>query len=93
MTLAQEQITYYALLLTGSTRENPSGLARRRRLPSGGIIDETFQRDLQWHESRVISAWRHGEASEELIEITEEEAKRVMERFRKLFGGQDQQLE
>ncbi|MGW0806632.1 hypothetical protein [Nonomuraea sp. NPDC002799] len=82
----KEQITYYALLLSRSTRENPSGLARRRRLPGGGIVDETFQRDLRWHDSDVIWEWRHGESSEDLVEISEAEAQRVMDRFQELFG-------
>ncbi|WP_327588239.1 hypothetical protein OHA25_15380 [Nonomuraea sp. NBC_00507] len=82
----KERVTYYALLLWGHTRENPSGLARRRFLPEGGIVDEAFQRDLQWHDSDVIWEWRHGESSEELVEISEAEAERIMERFREKSG-------
>ncbi len=85
-----EQVTYYGLLLSGDTREKPGGLARRRILANGGIVDETFQKDLQWHPDTVIGEWRRGESSEELVEISEAEAVRVMERFRQRFGGGEQ---
>lgn len=81
-----EQVTYYGLLLLDDTRENPSGLARRRILHDGGIVDETYQRDLQWHRSGVIGDWRRGESSEDLVEISEPEAERIMGRFREAFG-------
>ncbi|WP_188196118.1 hypothetical protein [Nonomuraea sp. SYSU D8015] len=53
-------------------------------------MDETFQKDLQWHPDTVIGEWRRGESSEELVEISEAEAVRVMERFRQRFGGGEQ---
>ena len=81
-----EQVTYYGLLGLRDSRENPSGLARRRVMADGGVVEETFRRDLQWHKDSVIWEWRRGESSEELVEISEIEAERVMEEFRKLFG-------
>ena len=83
----KEQVTYYGLLLSGDSRENPGGLARRRVLPDGGIVEETFRRDLQWHDSSVIGDWRRGESSVELVELSEAEAERVTERFREKFSG------
>ncbi|NRQ32952.1 hypothetical protein HII36_14030 [Nonomuraea sp. NN258] len=82
----EEQVTYYGLLFTDDTRDSPSGLARRRILSDGGIIDETFRRDLQWRESDIIDSWRRGESTERLVELSEAEAERVMERFRTMFG-------
>jgi len=85
-----EKVTYYALMFSDDTREAPSGLARRRTLPSGGLVDETLRRDLQWHESDTIDDWRRGESSQDLVEISEAEAERVIELFRELFGGREQ---
>ncbi|TDD33627.1 hypothetical protein E1286_41990 [Nonomuraea terrae] len=79
-------MTYYALMFSDDTREAPSGLARRRILQSGGIVDETLRRDLQWRESDVIDNWRRGESSEELVELSEAEAEQVISRFQKMFG-------
>jgi hypothetical protein len=86
MIAVAEQVTYYGLLLSRDTRNNPSGLARRRILPDGGIMDETFQEDLQWHRDTVILEWWRGESGEDLVEISKNEAKRIMERFRETFG-------
>lgn len=82
-----EKVTYYAMVFSDDTPETPSGLARRRILPSGGIIDETLRRDLQWRESDAIDNWRRGESSQDLVEISKSEADHVMERFRQMFGG------
>jgi hypothetical protein len=84
-----EKVTYYAMMFSDDTPEAPSGLARRRILPSGGIVDETLRRDLQWHESDAIDDWRRGESSQDLVEINEAEAGQVVERFRQMFGGRD----
>ncbi|MGW4410922.1 hypothetical protein ACWEJ6_43285 [Nonomuraea sp. NPDC004702] len=48
-------------------------------------MDETFQKDLQWHTDTVIGEWRRGESSEQLVEISEAEAEQVMHRFREMF--------
>ncbi|MET8052884.1 hypothetical protein ABZU75_35335 [Streptosporangium sp. NPDC005286] len=82
----EEQVTYYGLLLSGDTREHPGGLARRRVLPDGQIVEETFRKDLRWHKDDVVWEWQRGETTEQLIEITQAEAERVMERFRETFG-------
>ncbi|SPL92994.1 unnamed protein product [[Actinomadura] parvosata subsp. kistnae] len=50
-------------------------------------MDEALHKDLQWHESDSIDDWRRGEASQDLIEISEADAQQVMERFRRMFGS------
>ncbi|AQZ68542.1 hypothetical protein BKM31_50040 [[Actinomadura] parvosata subsp. kistnae] len=82
-----EKVTYYAMVFSEDTPDAPSGLARRRILPGGGIVDEALHKDLQWHESDSIDDWRRGEASQDLIEISEADAQQVMERFRRMFGS------
>jgi hypothetical protein len=82
----EEQVKYYALLFSDDTREKPSGLARRRILSDGGIVDETLRKDLLWRESDVIGNWRRGESSEDLVELSKAEAERVIDLFRETFG-------
>ena len=82
-----ERVTYYAVSLTAGDGEDPAGLARRRWLAEGGIEDEMFRRDLTWKRDSIITEWKRGEATEELVEISEDEADVLMERFRKRWEG------
>ena len=74
-----EKITYYSLTLPG--RDHPTGLARRRQHGSG-FEDEALGKDMEWHFSPVIVEWKRGDSVEELSEISEEEAGRLIEDFR-----------
>ncbi len=82
-----EKVTYYAVTLNAEDRANPDGLARRRWLSEGGIEDEMFRRDLTWKRDTVIAEWKRGEATEELLEISEDEANVLMERFKCRWEG------
>jgi hypothetical protein len=79
---------YYAVMDYRSTREEPAGLARRRILDSGGFEDETLNRTLEWEFSPLIVAWKRAESTDDLVEISEEEAERIIERFRARWGHQ-----
>jgi hypothetical protein len=82
-----EKVTYYAVTLNAGDRANPDGLARRRRLPEGGVKDEMLRRDLTWKQDTVIAEWKRGDAIEELLEISEDEADVLVERLRERWGG------
>ena len=82
-----EKVTYYAVTLNAEDRANPDGLARRRWLSEGGIEDEMFRRDLTWKRDTVIAEWKRGEATEELLEISEDEAYVLIERFKQRWEG------
>ena len=82
-----ERVTYYAVSLTAGDGEGPAGLARRRWLAEGGIEDEMLRRDLTWKRDSVIAEWKRGEATEELVEISEDEAGVLVQRFRKRWEG------
>jgi hypothetical protein len=73
-----EKVTYFAVALRGK----PAGVARRRRLADGGIEDEMLRHDLTWQRDSLISEWKRGDATEELVEIGDEEAAQLVERFR-----------
>ena len=82
-----EKVIYYAVTLNAGNRANPDGLARRRWLSEGGIEDEMLRRDLTWKRDTVIAEWKRGDATEELLEISEDEANVLVERFREKWGG------
>lgn len=82
-----EKVTYYAVTLNAGERANPDGLARRRWLSEGGVEDEMLRRDLTWKRDTVIAEWKRGDATEELLEISEDEANVLVERFREKWGG------
>jgi len=46
-----------------------------------------LRRDLTWKRDSVITEWKRGEATEELVEIGEDEAGELVERFRERWGG------
>jgi hypothetical protein len=82
-----EKVIYYAVTLNAGDRANPDGLARRRWLPEGGVEDEMLRRDLTWKRDTVIAEWKRGDATEELLEISEDEATVLIGRFRERWGG------
>ncbi len=82
-----EKVTYYVVTLHAEDRANPDGLARRRWSSEGGIEDEMLRRDLTWKRDTVIAEWKRGEATEELLEISEDEADVLIERFKRRWEG------
>ena len=81
------EIHYYAIIGRGRTTSNPSGLARRSIL-GGGVIDESLRRDMTWGHTTAIVEWDRGEEiTRYLVEISEAEAQRLIERFRERWGG------
>jgi hypothetical protein len=82
-----DQTKYYALLLAGETPAGPSGLARRIVRDNGGLRDEAVTRDLSWARTPLIAAAERGDMTFELVEITAEEAERVIEGFRVKWGS------
>jgi uncharacterized alpha-E superfamily protein len=82
-----EKITYYAVVGESRTIENPSGLVRRRHA-STGPVDESLTRDLSWTFTDAIYQLERGENfGPELVEISEDEAEGLIERFREKWEG------
>jgi len=50
-------------------------------------VDESLQRDLQWHPTSAITQWEYGNLPGELLEISEAEAQGLIERFREKWSG------
>jgi hypothetical protein len=82
----KDTIKYYAIIDYRSTRAEPAGLARRRTLDTGGFHDEALGGDLTWHFSPIIVEWKRAESTDDLVEVSEEEAERIIAGFRERWG-------
>jgi hypothetical protein len=61
---------------------DPAGVVRRRYLESGGHVDESLHKDLTWgHTSSIVESKRDA-MDFILVEISEDEAARLVEGFR-----------
>ena len=78
---------YYAIIGAGRTAQTPSGIARRK-LDAEGPVDEALRRDLSWQPDSAIVEWEYGDVGAELVEISEAEAERLIERFREKWAEQ-----
>jgi hypothetical protein len=77
-----EDVTYYAIMRIGRNAPDPVGLARRRVLDSGGILDEAIQRDLSWVRSSAIVEWERDDLTFELVEVDQDRADEIVAYFR-----------
>jgi len=83
----QEKVTYYAVVGVNRNINNPSGLVRRRH-STGGPVDEALTRNLSWSFTDAIYQQERGEnPGPDLVEISEDEARALVERFRQKWGG------
>jgi len=73
---------YYAVVDYRGSRNNPAGIARRQTDDDGGFQDEALARDLSWKFTPIIVEWKRGKSTDDLIEISEDEARQIIERFR-----------
>jgi hypothetical protein len=80
-----DRVDSYAVVGVGRTIANPSGLVRRRYTPAGRV-DEALSRDLSWRATSAITQWEYGNLPGELVEISEEEAEALIERFRQKWA-------
>ena len=83
-----EQFTYYAIIDRWANRDDPAGIVRRRRPPSGGFRDEALTRDLSWQFTPLIVGWERAESTDDLVEVTEDEANRIIEQFRARWSAE-----
>ena len=81
-----DQVTYYAVVSGSRTAQNPSGLARRRHLQTGGFEDEARGRDLTWGPTSAIIEGNRDSMDFRLVKISEAEAQELIERFRERWS-------
>ncbi len=81
------KITYYSIVDDHTSPEEPSGVLRRVE-DDNGEYDEEFGRDLAWTRSWVLYSYERGNGDNQLYEIAEDEANRIVERIRRSVIGQ-----
>ena len=81
-----DDVRYYAIVGAGRTVQTPSGLARRR-VAAAGPVDEALRRDFMWEPDSAIIEWEYGEVGDDLVEISEAAANRLMAAFRVMWSA------
>jgi hypothetical protein len=76
-----EKTTYYSIIDETSTRAHPSGVLRRIE-GDDGEVDEIFSRNLSWEFSPLLYSAENGDLTNEFIEISVDEADRIVERIK-----------
>jgi len=79
------KITFYAILGSGATVDQPLGLLRRLHYDNG-CEDEGLRRDLSWSFTPLITEWEHGSGDEELVEVSHDQASRIVQYFKDTFA-------
>ncbi|HEY6279755.1 MAG TPA: hypothetical protein VIX86_25890 [Streptosporangiaceae bacterium] len=51
-----------------------------------GFVDESLRRDLTWGHTSAIAEWKRDALDFELLQISEEEAEALIERFREKWA-------
>jgi len=85
-------ITYYAIIGEDRTIDNPWGLARRLE-HDDGPSDEALRKDFSWYFTPVIVEWERGDFADELVEVSHEQASKIIEYFRERWGPFGQPLD
>ena len=80
-----QTITYYAIIAEDRTVDNPFGLVRRLE-HDDGPADEGLRRDLSWEFTPVIVEWQAGSFDDELVEVSHEQAEKIVEYFRERWA-------
>lgn len=81
-----EKTTYYAIVNEFSSRERFGGVLRRVE-DDAGQNDEAFTRNLTWEHSSLLYSFERGNLDNKFVEISEDEANRIVERIRATVTG------
>jgi hypothetical protein len=81
------KITYFAIVGPGSGVDQPLGLLRRLE-HDDGPEDEGLNRDLSWSFSPLLVEWEHGSYERDLVEVSHEQASRIVRYFRDKFAAE-----
>ncbi len=87
-----DKITFYAIVGGRNTLDNPRGLARRLET-DWGFTDEALRDDFSWKFTPLIAEWEHGDLEVELVEVSHEQAERIIGYFRERWGPYGQPVD
>ncbi len=80
------KITYYAIVTGGAPADRPKGLLRRLE-HDDGFEDEGLRRDMSWFRTPLLIERDHGSTDEDLVEVSHEQASRIVQYFREKFAA------
>lgn len=83
-----DKISFYAILGGSNTLDNPRGLVRRLEFDGDGFTDEALSNDFSWKFTPVIAEWKRGDFDDELVEVSHEQAEKIIQDFREHWRGQ-----
>lgn len=86
------RVTYFAIIGGNRTVDNPFGLVRRLEHDTGPA-DEGLRRDFSWDFTPVIVEWEHGSFDDELVEVSHQQAEKIIEYFRERWGASGESAE
>ena len=79
------KITFYAIVGRGATVDRPLGLLRRLTYDNGWE-DEGLRKDLSWRRTPIIVEWERSDYGNELVEVSHEQASKIVQYFREKFA-------
>jgi hypothetical protein len=88
-----DKITFYAIVDGETTVERPYGLLRRLEFDGNGFTDEGLRRDFSWSFTPIIVEWQRSDFDDELVEVSHEQAGKIIEYFREKWGPFGQPLD
>jgi hypothetical protein len=71
---------------------HPGGLVRRLE-HDDGPSDEGLRKDFSWAGTPAIVEWERGDLGPELVEVSHEQASKIIEYFRRKWGPRGQPLD
>ena len=83
------KITYYAIVSGGATIDRPQGLLRRLE-HDNGPEDEALYKDMGWRWTSLIAEHEYGSTDEDLVQVSHEQASKIVEYLREKFAGRDE---
>ena len=88
-----DKITFYAVVDSDTTVERPCGLLRRLEFDGDGFSDEGLRRDFSWSFTPIIVDWERSDFDDELVEVSHEQASKIIGYFREKWGPFGQPLD
>ena len=85
-----DKITFYAVIGGDRTVDNPYGLVRRLEFDSNGFTDEGLKRDFSWSFTPAIVEWKRGDLGQELVEVSHQQATKIIDYFREKWRSDEQ---
>jgi hypothetical protein len=58
-----------------------------------GFTDEALRKDFSWKFTPLIAEWEHGDLEDELVEVSHEQAEKIIGYFRERWGPYGQPLD